>query len=412
MNTTDNNIRVRLATDEDWPAVYQNQARIYGTSADTGDIEAWKRRVKLGDILVAEDVSDPEHPFLVGTSLYYRLRLTVPGGAGLDAAWLAMITVAATHQGRGIWQQISAQGFGILQERGYPILCGVPTQPPAYEIMGAGVASYCRKYHVDPRSAELRTPPGSNRAREVTAEGARHLLPELFDRWCAKTHGELTRDAAWWDDFLEDRSSQRDAASPLNFVIHPDGFLTYRVMGAPAHAFRPPFGTVVIQDFCPITDEAHTELLATLSGFDIFDNIVIEVPVDDPLPLKLKDQAAATTAGLSDFLWIRIMKVPEVLAARTYSADVDLVLEVEDPLTVAGGRFRLQTRDGMGKCTPDDGPVDIRLGLGELGTIFMGAHRAAELHRAHRITELRDGAMRELDAAFCTERAPHCSTLF
>ncbi len=149
MNTTDNNIRVRLATDEDWPAVYQNQARIYGTSADTGDIEAWKRRVKLGDILVAEDVSDPEHPFLVGTSLYYRLRLTVPGGAGLDAAWLAMITVAATHQGRGIWQQISAQGFGILQERGYPILCGVPTQPPAYEIMGAGVASYCRKYHVD-----------------------------------------------------------------------------------------------------------------------------------------------------------------------------------------------------------------------------------------------------------------------
>ncbi|KKB98458.1 GNAT family N-acetyltransferase [Mycolicibacter arupensis] len=412
MNTTDNNIRVRLATDEDWPAVYQNQARIYGTSADTGDIEAWKRRVKLGDILVAEDVSDPEHPFLVGTSLYYRLRLTVPGGAGLDAAWLAMITVAATHQGRGIWQQISAQGFGILQERGYPILCGVPTQPPAYEIMGAGVASYCRQYHVDPRSAELRTPPGSNRAREVTAEGARHLLPELFDRWCAKTHGELTRDAAWWDDFLEDRESQRDAASPLNFVIHPDGFLTYRVMGAPAHAFRPPFGTVVIQDFCPITDEAHTELLATLSGFEIFDNIVIEVPVDDPLPLKLKDQAAATTAGLSDFLWIRIMKVPEVLAARTYSADADLILEVADPLTVAGGRFRLQIRDGMGKCTPEDGPADVRLGLGELGTIYLGAHRAAELHRAHRITELREGALRELDAAFCTERAPHCSTLF
>lgn len=42
----------------------------------------------------------------------------------------------------------------------------------------------------------------------------------------------------------------------------------------------------------------------------------------------------------------------------------------------------------------------------------MGAHRAADLHRAQRITELRDGALRELDAAFCTERVPYCSTLF
>lgn len=412
MSTTDNNIRIRLATEDDWLAVYQNQARIYGTSADTHDIEAWKRRVKVGDVLVAEDISDPQHPFLVGTSLYYRLNLTVPGGATVDAAWLAMVTVAATHQGRGIWQQISLQGFGILQERGYPILCGVPTQPPAYEIMGAGVASYYRKHHIDARSAELREMPARNRAREVTAEEAGHLLPALFDRWCATKHGELSRDAAWWADFLEDRTSQRDNASPLNFVIHPDGFMTYRVLGAPAHAFRPPFGTVVIQDFCPITDEAHTELLSTLSGFEIFDNIDIRVPVDDPLPLKLKDQAAAQTTRLTDFLWIRIMKVPEVLGARSYSADADLTLEVADPLAAAGGRFRLQVRDGIGKCTPHDGPADVRLGLGELGTIYMGAHRAADLHRAQRITELRDGALRELDAAFCTERVPYCSTLF
>lgn len=92
---------------------------------------------------------------------------------------------------------------------------------------------------------------------------------------------------------------------------------------------------MVIQDFCPITDEAHTELLSTLSGFEIFDNIDIRVPVDDPLPLKLKDQAAAQTTRLTDFLWIRIMKVPEVLGARSYSADADLTLEVADLLAAA-----------------------------------------------------------------------------
>ncbi|MCV7398990.1 GNAT family N-acetyltransferase [Mycobacterium fragae] len=412
MNTADDTIRTRFATDDDWQAVYENQARAYGVSMEPSDIEAWKRRVRLDDILVAEDVSDPRHPFLVGTSLYYKLRLTVPGGASLDAAWLAMIAVAATHQGRKIWQRISVEGFGILQDRGYPILCGVPTQPAVYEILGAGVASYSRKYNIEPRFTDLRVKPSRNRAREVGASEAAPHLPPIYDRWCAKTHGALSRDSAWWADYLEDRPTQRDNGSALNFIIHPDGFLAYRVIGASPHAFRRPFGTVVVEDFCPVTDEAHTELLATLIGMKMFDNIVIEVPVDDPLLLKLRDQLAAPTTGVCDFLWMRIMDVPEVLGAREYSADADVVLEVSDPLSVAGGRFLLQIRDGVGKCTPHDGPPDIKIGLNELGTIYMGAHRASELHRANRITELHDGALRNLDAAFSTARAPYCGTLF
>ncbi|OBG28349.1 GNAT family N-acetyltransferase [Mycobacterium sp. 852002-51057_SCH5723018] len=412
MNATDDAIRIKHPTDDDWQAVYENQARAYGISVDPRDVEAWTRRVNLQDILVAEDMSDPEQPFVVGTSLYYRLRLTVPGGASLEAAWLSMIAVAATHQGQGIWQRLSLQGFGILQDRGYPILCGVPTQPAVYEILGAGVASYARTYDIEPRFTELRAKPSQIRAREVDAAQAARLLPPLYDRWRAITPGALSRDDAWWDDVLEDRITQRENGSALNFIVHPDGFLTYRVIGASPHAFRRPFGTVVVQDFCPVTNDAHTELLAVLVGSKTFDNIVIEVPVDDPLPLKLKDQLAAKTTGMSDFLWMRIMDVPEALGARAYSADADVALEVADPLSVAGGRFLLQTRDGVGKCTPHDGPADVQIGLGDLATIYMGAHRPSELHRANRITELRPGAIRELDAALGTERAPYCGTLF
>lgn len=412
MSTTDDAIRVRYATDDDLEAVYENQARVYGVTVDPGDVEAWKRRIQPDHILVAEDVSDPQHPFLVGTSLYYGLRLTVPGGATLEACWLAMIAVAATHQGRGIWQRISLQGFGILQERGYSILCGVPTQPTVYEILGAGVASYARKYVIEPRFTEMRAKPDRNRAREVDASQAAYHLPQIYDRWCAITAGALSRDSAWWADYLEDRVTQRENGSELNFIIHPDGFLTYRVIGASPHAFRRPFGSVRVQDFCPVTEEAHSELLATLVGLKMFENVEIEVPVDDPLPLKLKDQLATRTTGVCDFLWMRIMDVPDVLGARAYSADVDVVLQITDPLVAAGGRFLLQTRDGVGKCTPHDGPPDVEMGLGELGTIYMGAHRASELHRADRITELNSGAARKLDAAFGTERAPYCGTLF
>jgi predicted acetyltransferase len=412
MNSTKNAIRVKHPTEKDWQAVYENQARAYGIAVDPHDVAAWTRRVNLQDILIAEDMTDPEKPHLVGTSLYYPLRLTVPGGASLDAAWLSMIAVAATHQGQGIWQQLSIQGFGILQERGYPILCGVPTQPTVYEILGAGVASYARTYDIEPRFTQLRNKPDRNRAREVDASQAARLLPPLYERWRAITPGALSRDDAWWDDILEDRITQRDNGSTLNFIVHPDGFVTYRVVGASPHAYRRPFGSVIVQDFCAVTNEAHDELLATLVGSKTFDNIVMEVPVDDPLPLKLKDQLAAKTIGMSDFLWLRIMNVPAALGARGYSADADVVLDITDPLSVAGGQFRLQTREGVGECTPHDGPADVQISLGDLGTIYMGAHRPSELHRANRITELQPGMLRTLDAMFATDRVPYCGTLF
>ncbi len=87
------------------------------------------------------------------------------------------------------------------------------------------------------------------------------------------------------------------------------------------------------------------------------------------------------------------------------------MLDVTDPLQLAGGRFQLQTRGGAGKCTPHDGTADIEIGLADLATIYMGAHRASQLARAGRITEVRAGALAELDAAFATDRAPFCGTV-
>jgi predicted acetyltransferase len=412
VNATDDAIEIRYPTEDDWEAVYENQARAFGDPVTPPDVEAWKRRVKLEDILIAEDVSDPRRPFVVGTSVIYRAQLTVPGGARLRVAWLTMISVASTHQGRQIWAQLSAQGLGILIDRGYPVICGVPTQTAIYDGFGAGVASYTQTYSIDRRHAKLRAAPVKNRAREVNASDAESHLPEIYERWCAATNGAVSRDSAWWADHLEDRPTMRGRASALYYTIHPDGFLTYRVIIDTPHAYRPPVGTVVVQDFCPITDEAHTELLETLLVLEMFDDIQIDVAADDPLPLKLSDPRAAHPQGFDDFLWIRINDVPEALGSRVYAADADVVLEVTDPLNLAGGRFLLQTRDGVGKCTAHDGPPDIEIGLAQLATIFMGAHRAAQLSRADRITELRQGALRDLDAAFSTEQAPYCDTLF
>ncbi len=412
MNATDDTIRIRYAGAADLPAIYEYYARAVGISAEPQDVDAWTPRVKLEDILVAEDISDAQQPLVVGASLVYRMRLTVPGGARINAAWLAKVTVATTHQGHGIWRQISAQGFGILMQRGYPILCGAPLQPALFDVLGGGVATYARTYTIDPRVAKLRVPPDRNRARQLNAAQAGPMLPEIYDRWCAGTPGALSRDNTWWADFLQDRVTQRDGGSELIFIVHPDGFVAYRVIGGSPHTFRPPFGTLVVYDFCAVTDDAHTELFAALLGLTMFDGIQVELPVDDPLPLKLSSQIAAETTSLNDFLSIRIMNVPEVLGMRTYSADADIVLDVTDPLNVAGGRFLLKTRGGVGTCEPHDGSPDVSVSLVDLATIYMGAHRATELHRAGRVVELQSEALDSLDAVFRTDRAPYCGTLF
>lgn len=412
MNAPDDAITIRHPSENDWQALYENQARTFGDPVDTRDLEAWKRRVDLGDILIAEDISDPQRPRIVGTSIIYRARLTVPGGGYLQAAWLTMIAVASTHQGTAIWAQLSAERLKILGERGYPVVCGAPTQTAMYDNFGAGVSSYLHSYSLDRRHAKLRSAPQRNRAREVNAAEARDCVPELYERWYATTAAAVGRDDAWWIDHFEDRVTQRGNGSALNYTVHPDGFLTYRVVGENKHRFRPPFGTMVVEDFCPITDDAHSELLQTLLVMEMFDNVEIDLPVDDPLPLKLRDPRAARTSGMSDFLWVRINDVPEALGVRCYAADIDVVLDVVDPLNLAGGRFRLRTRDGLGKCSPNEGAADAEIGLADLASMYMGAHSPSQLCRAERLTELRQGAVRDLDAALRIDRAPYCGTLF
>ncbi|MDT5145904.1 MAG: hypothetical protein QOC58_549, partial [Mycobacterium sp.] len=147
-----------------------------------------------------------------------------------------------------------------------------------YDTLGAGVASYSHTYSVDRRLAKLRDRPRNNRAREIGAAEARHSLPRVYERWRAVTNGAVERSDAWWADFLEDRPAQRGNRSALYHTLHPDGFLTYRIVEQKYHAFRPRFGTVVVEDFCAITDEAHTELLQSLLALEMFDNIEIELP--------------------------------------------------------------------------------------------------------------------------------------
>jgi predicted acetyltransferase len=133
------------------------------------------------------------------------------------------------------------------------------------------------------------------------------------------------------------------------------------------------------------------------------------LPVDEPLRWLLTDPRQMRVTDFGDHLWARLIDLPGALAARGYSADEQLVLDVRDE-----GCFRLETGPTSGFCrrARKGERIDVALGLSELGAIYFGGVRPSVLGAAGRVVEERAGALARADAAFASPVAPYCGTDF
>jgi len=136
--------------------------------------------------------------------------------------------------------------------------------------------------------------------------------------------------------------------------------------------------------------------------------------VDDPLAWALEDPRCIEAADQRDMLWLRILDAGRALAARRFSADGTLVLEVADSLGFAGGTHILNVSGGEARVTeaPPGTVPDLSLDVAELGSIYLGAVCPVTLAAAGRITEHAPGAALTARRMFAVERPPHCLTHF
>jgi predicted acetyltransferase len=120
------------------------------------------------------------------------------------------------------------------------------------------------------------------------------------------------------------------------------------------------------------------------------------------LPYLLDNPRLVRTTGSEDGLWLRIMDVPSALQARTYLADLDTVIQINDGFRSDGGRFALRIRDGRAHCERTDAPAEFAMGLDVLGSLYLGVHHAATLAAANRIRGGTAESLASFDAAFRT----------
>ncbi len=413
MNSADatiDHLSLNRATDDDWDDIIAADARAFAMRNPIPDDERDDLRAKVSDsdVIVVRDTDVSSVP-LVGVSMFYRMSMTLPGGAVADAAGLSWVSVAATHRRRGILRRMLTELTGQWIDEGQTFAILTASEGTIYERFGFGPACFAHSIRIG-SSARMRAEhPSHATVRFADPDEVAAAVADIHHRWTATRPGALARTEQWWAPILADRDSERPpAASGLHYLLHDDGYASYRVFKGVAdgevHA--------EIEEVVAVTEDAHTDLWRVLISLDLIPTLHASIPVDDPLPRKLLNLRSVEVTGLVDKMWLRILDVPAALGARRYDADLDVVLEVGDRFAGRGGTFALTVRNGAAVVVHTEAQPTVRLDTSVLSSLYLGGISAHEFAAAGRLWTDSPATFDALDRAFATTRAPFAGTFF
>lgn len=376
--------------------------------------------------------ADPETP--VATIRSWVMGLTVPGGAALPAWAISSVTVSPTHRRRGIARALLGGELRAAAAQGLALAMLTVSEATIYARYGFGPAVHQADYLIDSTRVHWTGPAPAGRVQFVSPESLLVDGRALFDRARPLSPGEVDRRPNIWADKLglnprhpgvttkDLRAVRFDDADGV-----PQGFALYTV-AITGNSFP---ARLTVTDLVAATDDASAALWRFLLEMDLVTEITApHRSVSEPVAWQIADRRAVRKVDESDHLWLRILDVPAALAARTYAAADDFLLEVTDDLDFAAGRFAFRTTltgtttDAAGRAHPlpaTTGPATnpaspsaagLALSVADLGSLYLGGASAVELVRAGRVRELTPGAAARLDAVMRTELPPFLSTGF
>ena len=248
-----------------------------------------------------------------------------------------------------------------------------------YGRFGYGPATLARKTTVDRRFARAARRSARVRPSALRRQGRGRAAPARPPRPLAgQTPGAVDRDDGSWDFYFLDRESWRDGASECHYVVHPDGYVAYRVAshwneGAPAHEVR-------VRDFFAASPRCpQADLWRFLLGLDLAG------PIIDLGPGRRRSAAlpARRPPGAAHDQGVRRRRVAAPARRGRHAGRPPLPrggparrsTSTTASSTVAGGSPsraapRRAAADAHAATT-----ADLSLGVGALGSIFLGAHK-------------------------------------
>ncbi|GGO87252.1 GNAT family N-acetyltransferase [Wenjunlia tyrosinilytica] len=355
----------------------------------------------------------------VGTFRSFPSEVTVPGGGTVAASAISNVAVTATHRRRGLLTRMMAEELRASAEREEPVSVLIAAEYGIYGRYGFGQATTSVDYEVDLARAALGpcAPPSEGRLDLVDAAEMLKYGPELYDRFRLTCPGAMPRNERWWqmaaghlrmpgEPWTEPfRVLYRDASGQV------DGLLAYTVDDR--WESKVPRDKLNVVELIAATPAAEAELWRYAMSVDwVWTVSAGHRPPDDILPLLLGDPRAVTRTTYADYMWLRPLDVPAILAARAYSAADALVLEVHDRDGYAAGRFLLDGSPVGATCERTTRSADLTLDATALGSLYLGEETATRLAVVGRVEESTANAAGRVDAMFRTGRRPWCPDIF
>jgi predicted acetyltransferase len=379
-----------------------------GWPTDDATVERFSSNLPLDRVFGAWDGDR-----LMGGAGAFPFELTVPGGT-VACGGVTVVGVLPTHRRRGVLTAMMREQLDDLRRRGEPLAALWASEETIYGRYGYGLASLTCEVELPHTHNLLRLPAADGvRARLVSLEEAKELVPPIYDRVRLATPGMFARTETWWEHRnLADPPERRDGAGEKNVILveedgRPVGYGLYRM----AMKWEGGISTGHAQVIEAMADspEATRELWRYLLELDwVATTKASLLPVDHPLILFTRSPRRLRMR-VGDGLWCRLVDVGAALSARSYAADDAVVFEVEDAfLPDNSGTWRLA--DGQASRTDDE--PDLALNVTELGSVYLGGFTFAELARAGLVRELKQGAAERADAVFRADVKPWCPEIF
>jgi predicted acetyltransferase len=394
---------------------------------------AYRRAVRLGfhtaevvdDEQFARDATEPldrhyvavDGPEFVATFGSFPTELTLPGGATVPAGGVTQVTCRATHRRQGILTRIMQRDLTASRERGEVANVLIAAEYPIYGRFGYGPAARGTVREVDTSVART-TYEGAGSIQVVDGTTFRKEAPAVFDRVRVSRGGMVDRSAFDWD-MRSDVRRYPESIKPWGgfrlLCIDAGGTTTGYARYTVEDHWRDmrPQMTVDVVELAATTREAEARLWAYLFSLDLVTTVKAQDrPVDDVLPWLVVDGRHVKQTSTFDMLWLRPLDVGRLLMTRRYETSGRVVLDVDDPLGLAGGRVALDASPDGATCTTTTESAELTVPVRTLGAACLGDVRLDVLHRAGWLDEHVPGAVERAAGLLGGAVAPWCNTWF
>ncbi|WP_435299758.1 GNAT family N-acetyltransferase [Timonella sp. A28] len=399
------------------------------------DIDKYMKRPLPVELSRTRVVTTEDRRFVACHASYEYQNFPVPGSS-VACGGLTWVGVHPQYRRQGLLRSMITQHLQDCVDRGEVISTLFAAEPTIYGRFGYGLASYDLRCTIG-RGAALRPLFNDDETADLTIrietyspDEHQQLIEEVHAQGGQNVGGTGLNRPGWALRETPGLISYMHSDVDLSTGNEQQRIVIVERSGKPVGFARfrrktnwentGPSGAVNAGEVVALDPAASRKLWSVITDFDLTSTVTaFMIPVDDPI-VGLLENNRAISMNHVDNVWTRIIDLHKALAQRQYAADVDVVLEVTDPLLPQNnGRWRVSApafggADGTEQATvtATTDAADISLNVRELGAIYLGGVSLASLAASGQVTVHNQQAGIRASVAFGWPIAPMSSWVF